>query len=175
MISCINNFLSDDECKEYIQLIEEAMTHKNIPFTNTSNNFNHKCINQELANKFLERIFKNGQLDKDVNTANDLIMMAKYNKGENFGIHTDTGLFYDKATKTKTRYTLLVYLNDDFKGGNTVFYTDKFKLTDIIIPKKGSCLLFDIDLWHEGKEVTEGSKYWIGCEIIGPMNGTVPT
>lgn len=26
--------------------------------------------------------------------------------------------------------------------------------------------VFDISLWHKGCELTEGEKYWIGCEII---------
>jgi hypothetical protein len=26
---------------------------------------------------------------------------------------------------------------------------------------------FDIDLWHRGDVIQSGTKYWIGCEIIG--------
>jgi len=30
-------------------------------------------------------------------------------------------------------------------------------------------ILFNIDLWHKANPLIEGSKYWIGCEIIGKI------
>jgi predicted 2-oxoglutarate/Fe(II)-dependent dioxygenase YbiX len=170
MIRVIDNFLTDEECQNYIQLIEHLTKEKNVRFSESAYNFNHKYTDNKLAQSFYE---KGQQLNLFENCTtlgpNKLIMVSKYTKGENFGIHTDTGLFYDKINKVKTRYTLLIYLNDDFEGGNTVFYDNNLNITETIVPKKGSCLLFDIDLLHEGKKVTQGSKYWIGCEILGPM------
>lgn len=167
MIKVIDNFLSPDECSEYIELIEEFTRQKNIPFTNSSTNFNHKYVNEELSQKFYERFltFKDDSLN--VVKPNNLIMMAKYANGEQFGIHTDTGLYYNKDKQLKTQYTVLIYLNDDFEGGLTIFYDDFFNKTTEIIPRKGSCLIFDINLWHEGQIVKSGNKYWIGCEFIG--------
>ncbi len=95
-------------------------------------------------------------------------MTSIYNQEGIFGIHTDTGLYYNDKDKIYTTHTLLIYLNDDFEGGTTVFYDSNFKITDTIIPKKGSCLIFDISLFHKGSVVSKGSKYWIGCELIGP-------
>lgn len=54
-----------------------------------------------------------------------------------------------------------------FEGGETVFFDSNFKQTRTVVPKRGKALMFDIDLWHKGNEVTKGQKYWIGCEIIG--------
>ena len=42
---------------------------------------------------------------------------------------------------------------------NDIFYDDKFKETVRVTPKKGSCIIFDIDLWHQGLEVKNGKKY----------------
>ena len=64
----------------------------------------------------------------------------------------------------------MIYLNDDFTGGKTVFYDDCFQKTVEIEPKKGKALLFDIDLWHKGEEIHNGEKFWIGCEIISKMH-----
>ena len=93
-------------------------------------------------------------------------MTGKYLSNNNFGLHTDTGLFYNKNTKEKSQYTLLIYLNDDFEGGTTSFFTDNFQPTVTIHPKQGTALLFDIDLWHKGDKLISGEKYWIGCELI---------
>ena len=30
-------------------------------------------------------------------------------------------------------------------------------------------LVFDIELFHQGSKVFKGLKYWIGCELIGPI------
>ena len=93
-------------------------------------------------------------------------MTGKFTKNDKFGLHTDTGLFYDKDKKEKSLYTLLIYLNDGFEGGETVFYDNNFEETYRVKPEKGKALLFHIDLWHKASEILEGEKYWIGCEII---------
>jgi predicted 2-oxoglutarate/Fe(II)-dependent dioxygenase YbiX len=103
-------------------------------------------------------------------------MTAKYKTGDEFGIHTDTGLCYDIENSIYSRnfisgnkvprYTVLIYLNDNFQGGQTIFYNDNFKETQVIIPKKGSALIFPMNIFHRGGKVT-GTKYWIGCEFVG--------
>jgi hypothetical protein len=35
-----------------------------------------------------------------------------------------------------------------------------------VTPKKGTAILFKIDLWHQGNQVTNGYKSWIGTEIV---------
>lgn len=168
MIRIIDNFLTNEECNKYIELINNFIMKKNIPFSNSANNFNHKYTDINLSQEFYDKCIEKNVLENiDTLGPNKLIMVSKYQKGENFGLHTDTGLYYNIEDQTKTRYTLLIYLNDDFDGGKTIFYTDNFEISKTISPKKGSCLLFDIDLWHEGKEVLNGTKYWIGIEIIG--------
>jgi hypothetical protein len=69
----------------------------------------------------------------------------------------------------ETRWALLIYLNDDFIGGHTVFYNDKWSVIKTITPKKGMAILFDIDIWHKANKIEEGNKYWIGMEIICKM------
>jgi len=172
MIKVIPNFLSNDECAEYINLInEKANKSDTCCFTNNADMFNHKYINETLSQHFYDRfcLFENPS-DNEITGPNNLVMMARYINGENFGLHTDTGLFYDNINKLKSRFTVLIYLNDDFDNGNTIFYNDKFQVTDVIKPVKGSCLIFDIDLWHEGQAVKNGNKYWIGCEFIGKFS-----
>ena len=57
-------------------------------------------------------------------------------------------------------------LNDDFENGKTLFYDHDFKHTVTIEPKKNRTLIFDIDLFHKGEQVSKGEKYWIGTELV---------
>lgn len=96
----------------------------------------------------------------------DHIFFAKYSVGQSFGIHTDTGSVFDVGQNRYSKFTCLTYLNDDFVGGDTVFFDDDFKETCRIAPSRNKTLIFDIDLFHAGASLLNGSKYWIGTEIV---------
>lgn len=164
------NFLSYDECKKYIGLIQNKQTHK---FTD-SGAFTNKLWNDaELSKLFRDKtaMYNNNNNVPLGLAANDVIMAGIYKPGDSFGIHKDTGLFFDLANRKKTQYTLLIYLNDGFEGGNTIFYdTDTWEVTRVVKPERGKALIFDIDLWHAGEPLVSGSKMWIGCEIIDSFN-----
>lgn len=157
-----DNFLNEDECEKFIKQIDEKKD--TVNFTNADIFKNDKYIDNKLTKYFFDKIKNN--LDIDILRPNNLIMSGKYVIGNKFGLHKDTGLHFDVIKREKSNYTLLIYLNDNFTGGNTIFYDDNFKEIASIKPKKGMALLFDISLWHKGCKLTEGEKYWIGCEII---------
>jgi hypothetical protein len=94
-------------------------------------------------------------------------MTGMYSPGDSFGLHTDTGLYYNSKEKEKTQWTLLIYLNTLEEEGATVFYDDNWNITQKIYPKCGKAILFDIDLWHLGEPLICQEKFWIGCEMIG--------
>lgn len=158
----LENFLPAAECTRYIEQIDGAETC--VPFTDTGKFLNNKWTDAELAQVFYEKLKTYGI--SGFLRPNTVIMSGKYVPGDSFSLHTDTGLYYNKDAGEKSRWTLLIYLNDDFDGGETVFYDDNWRVTKSITPKKGHAVLFDIDLWHKGSPVTRGAKYWIGCEII---------
>ncbi len=165
MIKTYRNFLTNEECQKYINEINNKKN--KICFTNTGKFENDKYIDRELSNYFYQKI--KSIINVETYRANDLIMTGKYSPDNEFGIHTDTGLYYNKNKNEKSRYTLLIYLNDNFENGETVFYDDYLKEKEIITPEKGMALVFDIDLWHKANKIINGNKYWIGCEIIAPM------
>lgn len=100
------------------------------------------------------------------------LQIAHYDKGGKFNPHYDacntgTQEYRNKINRNagQRRATLLIYLNDDYEGGETIF--NNIHLT--ITPKKGKGILFwntnakeDIilDSLHCGKEVKKGEK-WI--------------
>jgi len=101
----------------------------------------------------------------------EMVQVVKYIPGDYFRPHYDeraSGGMYGRHA------TLLVYLNDDFTGGETVFP----RLNRTIQPEKGKAILFKNTnletrrcLWksfHEGRPVVSGEKYilnlWIHCK-----------
>lgn len=84
----------------------------------------------------------------------------KYTPGQRFKMHKDGPWTEDGLT---SRLTFLLYLNDGFGGGDTDFRTFR------VSPRVGSALLFVHDTWHEGAEVTEGTKYVLRSDVLyGP-------
>ncbi len=74
----------------------------------------------------------------------------RYDVGERFNKHKDGRIRPDE--RTESRWTFLLYLNDDFAGGETEF-------DDLTIaPKLGTALGFVHELRHKGCPVTQGAS-----------------
>jgi len=151
----IPNLFNSDVCDLYIRNINNHDRRTSFSHTTMfeSNKFYDKNISDHIFNSLKPKI-------KNVKGLNPLVLTARYNPGEKSHLHIDTP-FDDKV-----KYTLLIYLNDNFSGGETNFYTEDFKLIRTVKPEKGKGLLFDINLFHQGETVTRGNKYWIGCQVI---------
>jgi 2OG-Fe(II) oxygenase superfamily len=73
----------------------------------------------------------------------------------------------------KSYHTFLIYLNDNFQGGQTRFYVPKGDGTLVahgVAPKCGSVLVFSqgntASLLHEGAAVTHGQKFVIRTDVL---------
>jgi hypothetical protein len=104
---------------------------------------------------------------------NEVIKFAKYKPGGKFLPHVDN--MVAKSDQEKSIFTVIFYLNDDFKGGSTNFYARKDDLPFLennshmlehVKPKQGACLVFNHDVIHEGEELIQGVKYIIRAEIM---------
>ncbi len=170
-IYTIDFFLQPEELAAFREMVLSPPAESD-QFTSNGLFKNFKVIDLALATRFYERLVASGLVADRGHRflrANKYVMAGHYRPGDQFSLHTDTGLFYDRKAGEKSRWTLLVYLNDDFDGGQTTFFTDAGKETVRVQPVAGRALLFDIDLWHRGEEVRGGEKMWIGCEIIGAI------
>jgi hypothetical protein len=85
------------------------------------------------------------------------IRRARFPPGQRFKMHKDGPWHEDGLT---SRLTLLVYLNDDFTGGDTDFREFRVK------PEPGAALLFIHDTWHEGAAVESGTKYVLRSDVL---------
>jgi hypothetical protein len=73
----------------------------------------------------------------------------------------------------KSRLTFLIYLNDDFTGGETTFYlpSSGSALEAVAVqPQQGNVLCFPqgntASLVHEGSRVSKGCKYVIRTDVL---------
>lgn len=57
----------------------------------------------------------------------------------------------------RTNYTLMVYLNDGFEEGETVFFEGEEELT--VVPKAGTLLIIPGDIEHEARMPKGKNKY----------------
>jgi hypothetical protein len=92
------------------------------------------------------------------------------------GYLSEDGKSYEVDTSGRTRsyMTFLIYLNDNFVGGETRFYNPNSVTGGLvargIVPKRGSVLVFPqgntASLLHEGSAVTEGTKYVVRTDVL---------
>lgn len=94
----------------------------------------------------------------------------RYSSGQEFKRHKDGSVNNKRGWTSKLSY--LIYLNDDFDGGATIFrkYVGKGesrqKVEQVVTPTTGSALLFRHERWHEGSTLTAGRKYVLRSDVF---------
>ena len=72
-----------------------------------------------------------------------------------------------RANGEASRLSFIIYLNDDFSGGETTVVDKTIK------PRRGMALLFRHELLHEGRAVKSGTKYVMRTDVMyGPLGET---
>jgi prolyl 4-hydroxylase len=89
---------------------------------------------------------------------NERMRFDRYQPGHRVAAHVDVP--YHRSEVEQSRFTMLVYLNDGFDGGETWFRRMP------IHPELGSALLFRHELEHEGAEVRRGVKYLLRTDVM---------
>lgn len=170
-IDVIEDFLSAAACEQLIQTadtigFEEAKVQvgegRQSMMKNVRNNERILYPNLQLAADLWQRVQPFVTPTLGLYTAsglNELFRFYKYAPGQRFKMHRD-GSYVRNDTECSF-YTFLLYLNDDFEGGETEFQ-------DIVTinPKRGSLLLFHHPLRHEGKLLLSGYKYALRSDIM---------
>ena len=99
---------------------------------------------------------------------NERLRFYRYVEGQDFGAHADG--YYLRANGEQSLLTLMIYLNDDYSGGETWF----FESEKLISPKTGTILIFTHRLWHAGRVVTDGCKYILRTDIMYESERSLP-
>ena len=112
----------------------------------------NRCI---VGKKISEKIYKFLLLK-------DHKFFIKYSPDYSEFVHYPVGSYLETHTDIEdgSKYTCILYLNDDYNGGNTYL---EFESTKIDVPKnKGSCFCFKGDkVKHGSRPITSGNKYVI--------------
>jgi predicted 2-oxoglutarate/Fe(II)-dependent dioxygenase YbiX len=101
---------------------------------------------------------------------NERFAVYRYDPGQRFKRHQDGVVRTD--TGEESRFTVLVYLNDECEGGETIFSdVDRSSgqvrfLETPVQPRSGMVLVFKHELWHEGAPVTAGRKYVLRSDVL---------
>jgi len=168
----LDNFLSEEECKEYINLAEGHGFHEakvttpdgQIMIKEIRNNDRVIIFNEEIADRFFKKAqeFLPVIFGKKPIRCNECMRFYRYNPKQRFKWHFD-GSYITPDRGEKSLISFLVYLNDDFEGGATRFANCNVK------PETGSALAFMHGEKHEGGVIKSGTKYVIRTDIMYPM------
>jgi Rps23 Pro-64 3,4-dihydroxylase Tpa1-like proline 4-hydroxylase len=157
-IKLIPNFLSDEEIKYILERTDE---NKKVSFESQKDNYGN-AVNWMHIYTGIEDTFKirdrvkteviNAYGFDKIKPKEPQLNVAKWDQGTKLNLHVD-----DLGYVTDNHIPTLVYLNDDYEGGEISFFTH-----DITIkPKVGDLLIFpgNMHYAHEVKEVLYGTRY----------------
>ena len=176
----IHDFLSPDECAEYVR-VTEAAGYGAAPISTASgfvmapeirNNERVMIDNRDWAAQLWERaqpLMPSPFKGFDAIALNERFRFYRYDAGHTFRPHID-GHF--ARNDERSQFTFMVYLNDACEGGETIIYfqDDGLTLPDgaelRVKPETGKALVFFHYLLHEGAPVTDGRKYVLRTDVM---------
>jgi prolyl 4-hydroxylase len=181
----IPNVLTPEECQEIMKLSEGKLEDSRVYNLSNDNLDTTTRISKQCwlddSSSVVDKISERASLETGTSKKNqELLQVVRYTEGGFFTPHYDVCKGDKKFCERMnsdigTRYaTFLVYLNDDFEGGNTVFP----KLGNSVKPKQGDAILFYNthkdgsiidDSFHGGDPVIKGSK-WVCNKWIRTPN-----
>ncbi|QJB33172.1 2OG-Fe(II) oxygenase [Chitinophaga oryzae] len=170
-IFTLKHFLSAEECRELIDRseamgYEEAMVdvgngqQRMIKGVRNNERVLHK--DAAYATFIWEKLRPYAPEGDDNRTAcglNELFRFYKYSPGQRFKMHKDGSFVRNRFEASQ--YTFMIYLNEGYSGGSTVFKTG-----EEILPETGTALIFYHPLLHEGTLLTAGTKYVLRSDIM---------
>ena len=164
----IDNFLSQKECDDLILFSEmRGFNEAEVSLRSGSkmmkglrNNYRLIYEDNSLANKLWEKLmlFVPNVIEQNkVVGLNERFRFYRYDKGQRFKRHIDGRVRLDNQ---ESRLTFMIYLNEDFEGGET-------KFDDVtIFPKTGTALCFVHEQKHESIPITNGIKYVLRSDVM---------
>lgn len=176
----IHDFLSPEECTEYIRVSEEVgygaapitTPHGFLMAPEIRNNERVMIDNFAWAGQLWERakpLVPSPYLGHEATGLNERFRFYRYDPGHTFRPHID-GHF--ARNDERSQFTFMVYLSGECEGGETVIYFQDEGLTlpdgaEIRMkPETGKALIFYHYLLHEGAPVVSGRKYVLRTDVM---------
>lgn len=162
--ACMDTILTPEECAFYIKQLDVSGELSKVERSYYATYSRNMLIDSTLASKIYSRI--KHLLPSDVKTVgcNDHFRFSKYEPGEEFKMHRD-GINQDSAGN-RARYTVNIFLSDEFVGGETEFFDESKKSQFVAVPAIGRGMIFDNQILHSGNKVTSGYKYLLRTDVM---------
>lgn len=148
MITQITNFLTEEQCQYLINFYKEYFPQYGIKYSEGNN---HLINLWKLKDKFeFINILHDKFMEHIKSIYNDDIVMDYFEVCERF---PKTSMEYHKDFEHQ-KYTSVIYLNDDFEGGETVVEGIPIK------PEVGKIITFEgPKLYHGISEIKQASRF----------------
>jgi prolyl 4-hydroxylase len=168
----IRGFFSPDECRDWIARAEAEGFEADAPIT-TPRGFEHRPDIRNNARLIADRTDWADEIwarlgpvfpsypGVRVTGLNERFRFYRYDVGQRFAPHRD-GYYARPDGSERSVWTLLIYLNGDFEGGETRI----FSLDAEVKPEPGLALVFVHALVHEGAAVRSGRKYVLRSDVM---------
>jgi len=175
LIWVIHDFASSEECDHFIAA-GEAIGFADAPITTAAgfvmdrdirDNTRVMVDDHALAEMLWERArpFLPAKLaGMEACGFNERFRYYRYDVGQRFAPHLDG--YFARDNGERSLLTFMVYLNDDFEGGETNFFTSFGGIRVSVRPRKGMALVFRHQQLHEGAPVTSGRKYVLRTDVM---------
>ncbi|NET03100.1 MAG: proline hydroxylase [Sphaerospermopsis sp. SIO1G2] len=168
-ILLVKKLLDDKQCDNYIQMaeaigFEEATITTSQGYVMNKNVRNNDRVifdDPEFAQglfKIIKPYVEDPYKHLSCVGLNERFRFYRYYPGQKFDWHYDGS--YKRENGERSRWTLLFYLNNDYRGGRTQF------LDDDIAGEKGDALLFVHRQVHCGETVQSGVKYILRTDVM---------
>jgi predicted 2-oxoglutarate/Fe(II)-dependent dioxygenase YbiX len=179
-IGTIDGFLSPAECAAYVQH-GETLGYEEAPIStergavimkDVRNNDRVILDDPGRAEQLWRRVapFMPVRFQKKWRPVgvNERFRFYRYDVGQQFDWHLDG--YFERANGERSFFTFMIYLNEDFEGGETSFSNhgsmvrafDRFSVR----PRTGTALLFHHPVSHKGEPVMLGRKYVLRTDVM---------
>ena len=160
----VEKFLTPEECKGFIDFSEKQGYQESLIRSKDIRD-NDRVIwdNPQVAAQLWELV--KDMMPADIEGyepigLNERLRFYRYRDGQQFKPHVDGP--YKRSEIEKSKITLLLYLNEDFEGGNTTLVLEG----EEVEPKEGMLFLFEHKIMHCGRPVTKGTKYVLRTDVM---------
>eukprot|EP00760_Papus_ankaliazontas_P012942 PhM_4_TR15619/c0_g4_i1/m.68469 len=188
----LTNFLSPEECNSILSAAEPLLTDVSGLFPATYRAADRALVRCPKLAKSLFRRLTHYLTRDDIrgrvpmcfghtgvwfpHSVNEVMKISRYQKGGAFADHRDGP--WIPCENYGSVFTVLIYLNDDFVGGETTFILEQSVAMDLgesavrkrhragVHPQRGAMVLFEHDALHSGQLVESGVKYILRTEVI---------
>lgn len=173
----VEDFLTPDECDRYLALIsdddyqEGMLTSPDglVSAENIRNNQRAEIWDENVAKELWEKAKDlvptcEGRLAVGMN---EMLRFYRYEEDQYFEWHQDFTVELDNGQQSF--YTVLIYLNDDFEGGETSFndeYSEEIFEEFQIVPQQGLAVFFEHSIHHKGEPVKSGCKHLLRTDLM---------